>query len=122
MADAIESTIGTSPTLEIRTGAVPANAAAADSGTLLGTMTLPSDWLAAASSGVKALAGSWTTTAGATGTASHFRIKSSGGTVHAQGTITATGGGGDLTLTSVSISFVGQQITATSFTFTVLGA
>lgn len=119
--DAIETTIGTAPTLEIRSGSVPANAAAADSGTLLASMTLPSDWLAAASSGSKTLLGTWQdASADATGTAGHFRIKVSG-TCHIQGTVTATGGGGDMTLDNVSIAS-GQQVTITSFTLTAGGA
>jgi len=77
--DAIETHIGTSATLEIRSGAVPANAAAADSGTLLATIALPSDWMAAAVNGVKNLSGTWQdTSADATGIAGHFRIKSGG--------------------------------------------
>ncbi|NGQ93376.1 hypothetical protein G5V65_21040 [Rhodobacter sp. HX-7-19] len=119
--DAIETTIGTAPTLEIRSGSVPANAAAADSGTLLASMTLPSDWLAAASSGSKTLLGTWQdASADATGTAGHFRIKVSG-TCHIQGTVTATGGGGDMTLDNTSIAS-GQQVTITSFTLTAGGA
>src|SRR5690242_774200 len=47
--DAIESAIGTAAVLKIRTGAAPADVATADSGTVLATLTLPSDWLAAAS-------------------------------------------------------------------------
>lgn len=117
--DAIESTIGTSAILEIRTGSAPANCAAADSGTLLASMTLPSDWMAAASSGSKALSGTWQdASANATGTAAHFRIKDSGGTTcHVQGTVTATGGGGDMTLDNTSIAST-QQVTITSFTLT----
>lgn len=119
--DAIETAIGTAPTLEIRSGSVPANAAAADSGTLLASMTLPSDWLAAASSGSKTLLGTWQdASADATGTAGHFRIKVSG-TCHIQGTVTATGGGGDMTLDNTSIAS-GQQVTITSFTLTAGGA
>jgi len=114
--DAVESTIGVSPTLEIRTGAPPANAAAADSGTLLATINLPSDWMAAAASGSKALLGTWQANASAAGTAGHFRIKQ-GATCHAQGTITATGGGGDMTLDNTNIAS-GQQITVNSFTLT----
>ncbi|HKY51710.1 MAG TPA: hypothetical protein VJP45_10680, partial [Candidatus Limnocylindria bacterium] len=57
--DAIETAIGTSPILRIRTGAPPAACATADSGTVLAEMTLPSDWMAAAASGAKALVGSW---------------------------------------------------------------
>ena len=41
--DVVESTIGTSAVLKIRTGAAPANCAAADSGTVLATVNLPSD-------------------------------------------------------------------------------
>jgi hypothetical protein len=119
--DAIESTIGTAPTLEIRSGTVPANCAAADSGTVLATMTLPSDWLAAASGGSKSLLGTWQdASADATGTAGHFRIKVSG-TCHMQGTVTATGDGGDMTLDNTSIAS-GQQVTITSFTLTAGGA
>ena len=119
--DAIETAIGASPTLEIRSGAVPANCAAADAGTLLASMTLPADWLAAASGGVKALAGSWLETAAdGTGTAGHFRIKA-GATCHLQGTVTATGGGGDVTLDNISIA-VPQQVSVTAFTITAGGA
>lgn len=119
--DAIETTIGASPTLEIRSGTVPANCAAADSGTVLATLALPSDWLAAASSGTKNLSGTWQdTSADATGTAGHFRIKQ-GATCHIQGTVTATGGGGDMTLDNTSIAS-GQQVTVTSFTITAGGA
>lgn len=115
--DQIESTVGTSPILEIRTGAPPANCAAADSGSLLASMTLPSDWMAAASAGSKAKSGTWQdASADGTGTAGHFRIKDSGGTnCHLQGTVTATGGGGDLTLDNTSIAS-GQSVTISSFT------
>lgn len=121
----IESTIGASPTMEIRTGAPPANAAASDSGTLLATLTLPSDWMGAASGGAVALAGSWTGTATGTGTAGHFRIKASGGTVHVQGTVSqreASGGDGDIMLSGATAAIVeGNPITINSFTVTMGG-
>lgn len=115
--DAIESTIGVSAVLKIRSGAAPADVATADSGTVLATLTLPSDWMAAASGGTKAKSGTWQdASADATGTAAHFRIYASDGTTaHLQGTVTATGGGGDLTLDNVSIAS-GQSVTITSFT------
>lgn len=117
--DAIETVISTTPILEIRSGSAPADCGTADSGTLLASMTLPSDWLAAAASGSKAKSGTWQdTSANATGTAAHFRIKDSGGsTCHVQGTVTATGGGGDLTLDNASIAS-GQAVTITAFTLT----
>lgn len=85
-ADVWESTIGTTPKLQIRTGAAPANCAAAATGTLLCEITLPSDWMATASSGAKAKSGTWSGTAVATGTAGHYRIVDSAGTTcHEQG-------------------------------------
>jgi hypothetical protein len=113
--DAVETTIGTAPTLEIRTGAPPANCAAADSGTVLATLTLPSDWMAAASSGSKALAGTWQdTSADATGTAGHFRIKA-GATCHIQGTVGTSGT--DMIVDNTSFA-TGQSFTVTAFTLT----
>lgn len=120
--DAMEAAAGTSPTLKLWTGTLPANCAAADAaGTTLATLTLPSDWMAAASGGAKAILGTWQdSSADATGTAAHFRIYQ-GATCHFQGSITATGGGGDMTLDNTSIAS-GQQITVTTFTLTAGGA
>lgn len=114
--DALETTIGVSAVLKIRTGSAPANVAAADSGTVLATLNLPSDWMAAASSGSKAKSGTWQdSSADGTGTAAHFRIYASDGTTaHLQGTVTATGGGGDMTLDNTSIAS-GQVVTVSSF-------
>ncbi|QTH22015.1 hypothetical protein HRJ34_00275 [Rhizorhabdus wittichii] len=117
--DAVETAIGASAVLKIRTGAPPANCAAADAGTVLATLNLPADWMAAASAGSKSKSGTWQDlTADAAGTAAHFRIYASDGvTCHAQGTITATGGGGDMTLDNTSIA-AGQQVDVTAFTLT----
>ncbi|MCA9974242.1 MAG: hypothetical protein KC413_00775 [Anaerolineales bacterium] len=114
--DAIESTISTSAILKIRTGAAP-GIGSADSGTVLAIINLPSDWMAAASAGSKAKSGTWQdASADATGTAAHFRLYASDGTTqHIEGTVTATGGGGDLTLDSVSIT-AGQPVTISGFT------
>ena len=117
--DAIETAVGATAVMKIKSGAAPASCAAADSGTVLATLTLPSDWLAAASSGSKAKSGTWQdASADAAGTAAHFRIYASDGTTcHLQGTVTITGGGGDLTLDNTNIA-VGQQVTITGFTLT----
>jgi hypothetical protein len=117
--DQIETTIGTSAVLKIRTGAAPADCAAADTGTVLATLNLPSDYMAAAASGAKAKTGTWQdATADATGTAAHFRLYDTAATTcHLQGTVTATGGGGDLELDNTSIA-TGQQVTVTAFTLT----
>lgn len=117
--DQVESTAGASAVLQIRSGAQPADCATADSGTLLASLTLPSDWMSAASGGTKTKLGTWEdTSADDTGTAGHFRIKDSGlTTCHVQGSITATSGGGDIELDNTSIA-TGQTVTITSFTIT----
>ena len=117
--NAIETTIGAAPILEIRTGSPPADCATADSGTLLASMTLPSDWIGASSGGVASKLGTWEdTSANASGVAGHYRIKDSGGTTcHEQGTVTATGGGGELTLDNTNIAS-GQPVSITSYTKT----
>lgn len=122
MVGQYETTIGTAPKLQIRTGAQPANCASADSGTLLAELTLPSDWMGAASGGAIALAGAWSGTGAAAGTAAHYRLKDSTGTTcHEQGSVTATGGGGDLTLDNTNIA-VSQTVNVTSWTRTQGGA
>jgi hypothetical protein len=117
--DAIETTTGASAILKIRSGAVPAACATADSGTVLATCSLPADYMDAAAAGSKAKAGTWEdTSADATGTAAHFRLYASDGTTcHAQGTVTATGGGGDMTVDNVSFA-AAQAFTVTGFTLT----
>jgi hypothetical protein len=115
--DAVETTIGTSAKLYLRSGAPPADCATADSGTLIATLDLPSDWMAAASAGSKAKSGTWEDlSADNAGTLAHFRVKDSTGTTcHMQGTITATGGGGDMTVDNTSVT-AGQAITVNTFT------
>lgn len=115
--DAVETAIGTSAVLKIFTGSAPANCAAANSGTELASCSLPSDYMAAAASGSKAKNGTWEdTAANNNGTAGHFRLYASDGTTcHAQGTVTATGGGGDLTVDNVVFA-TGQAFTITGFT------
>ncbi len=114
--DAVESTAGTSANLYIRSGAAPADCATADSGTLLATIALPSDWMAAASAGAKAKSGTWSVAASASGTAGHFRIKDSAGTTcHVQGTVGTSGT--DMIIDNTSVNS-GQTITISSFTLT----
>ena len=121
--DALETTIGTAAVLHLRTGGPPATVATANSGTLLASMTLDSDWWAAASSGAKAKSGTWSdASANATGTVAHFRIFASDGTTCGmQGTVTITGGGGDMTVDSTSIT-AAQVVTISTFTLTAPGA
>jgi hypothetical protein len=115
--DAIESTIGTDAVLKIRSGAAPADVATADSGTVLASLTLPSDWMAAAASGAKAKSGTWQdASADNSGTAAHFRVYASDGTTaHMQGTVGTSGT--DMIVDSVSFT-AGQSFTINTFTLT----
>jgi hypothetical protein len=116
--DAFESAIGTSPKLRLYTGTVPANCAAAATGTLIAEIALPSDWMTAASNGTKAMLGTWSGVGAAAGNVGYFRIVNNAGTVaHMQGTATATGGGGDMVLVNVNVA-VNQPIEVDSFTIT----
>lgn len=119
LLDVIETTIGTSAVLKIRTGSPPATCGDADSGTVLATLTLPSDWMNAASAGSKTKLGTWEdASADAGGTAGHFRLyESTGATCYIQGTITATSGGGDMELSTVTIA-AGDDIVINTFTLT----
>lgn len=116
--DTIETTVGTAPRLRVYTGSDPANCAAAATGTLLVDTTLPSDWMAAASSGSASLLGSWSSAAVGTGTVGYYRIWDSALSVcHLQGTATVTGGGGDMTFDNASITS-GQTVNVTAYTLT----
>lgn len=118
--DALVAAIGASPLLEIFTGGAPANPAAADTGTKLASAPAPSTWMNAASGGsASKAAGTWQdASADNPGTAAHFRLKdSTGTTVHLQGTVTATGGGGDLTVDNTNFA-AGQTFSVTGFTLT----
>lgn len=114
--DAIETAVGTAPKLQIRSGAAPADCATAASGTLLAEITLPSDWMSAAASGQKAKSGTWQVNGVANGTAGHFRLYDSAGSVcHMQGTVATSAA--DLIVDNTSINS-GQQVTVTGFTLT----
>ena len=105
--------------IEIRTGSQPATVATAASGTLLGTVTLsdPAFGNATTASPSVATASAITsdTNADATGTAGWFRAYDSAATAIIDGSITATGGGGDMTLDTVSI-VAGGTIAISSWT------
>lgn len=111
-------------TLEIRTGAPP-GPNAAETGTVLASIALPTPAFGAAAAGSKAKTGTWQDPSADTGgIAGHFRIRKSGdaGGANAnarreEGTITGTGGGGDMELQNTNIQ-AGQTITITGYTKT----
>lgn len=121
MLDAAETATGASPILRLYdlTSSAPANCAASITATLVAEIQLPADWMAAASNGSKAMAGTWQdASANNAGTIDFFRIWDNAGTTcHHQGTVTLTGSGGDMTLDNTNVA-AGQQVNITSFTWT----
>jgi hypothetical protein len=103
--------------LQIRTGA-PAGAENAAGGSLLAEITLPATPWGAAAAGSKAKSGVWSVAASGTGTGAHYRLKNAGDTHREEGTVTATGGGGDMTLDNTSIA-AAQTVTVNTFTRTL---
>lgn len=116
MINAYETAVGTAPQLRLYSGAPPANCAAAPTGTLLATLTLPSDWQTAASGGSGTKNGTWSGTGSVAGTMGYYRLyDSTGTTCHDQGTIGTSGA--DLIVDNTSIG-VGQPITINTWTTT----
>lgn len=121
IADLVDGGSGAG-TLRFYSGTVPTDADTALSGnTLLAQITLSDPAFAGSTDGTgKATAAIDTTpaltdsSANATGTASFFRILDSDSTVVVQGSVTATSGGGDIELTTVSI-VASAEVTVTSF-------
>ena len=115
-ADVVEEIIGTGGILRIRSGAKPTTAADARTGIILAEINLPADFLTAAVNGVKSINGTWTdAAANGTGPAGYFDIEGAGGVIDLQGTVTITGGGGDLQVDNTSFA-TNQPFTITAFT------
>lgn len=114
--DAITTAIGSNGRLRIYSGVRPATGGAET--TLLAEMLLASPTAPAATGGVLSFTMPiYDASANFGGTASWARIQTDLGTFIADLSVTATGGGGDLQLTSTTI-VAGQPIVITSFTIT----
>lgn len=108
-------------TITLYSGTIPANANAALSGnTVLAVLTCADPSAAAASNKTLTLnAITQDASADATGDATFFRVADSDANVVLQGSVTAVGGGGDLTMNSVSI-VAGGPVQITSCAFSLL--
>jgi len=106
-------------TIQIRTGAQPASADNAATGTLLATITLADPAWGAAVAGVSTLDATpvLSTTGVAAGTAGWFRMLDNSGDTIADGAVTVTGGGGELELNTTTIS-IGVTVEITAGTLT----
>jgi hypothetical protein len=118
--DAITTKLGASCLINIYAGSQPASPDTAISGqTLLATLTGNATFAGASSAGVLTLNaitnGTGLAAAGAGTSATFFRMTTSGGTAHVDGTVGTSGA--DLNLNNVSIAN-GQTVSVTSWTFT----
>lgn len=124
LLDTMDTEYPAGSVLELRTGAAPGVTAAA-TGTVVATIVLPATPFSAAAARTKAKNGTWSdASADNSGTLGHFRLRISsdgnGASVVAlrvEGSITATGGGGDMTVDNVVVA-AGQLVTITAFSFT----
>lgn len=118
--DAISGLVdaGSGPgTIKIYSGSQPATPNTAASGTLLATVTLSDPAFGASSAGTATGADPAPVTAAATGTAGWWRMADSDGNPVMDGSVTASGGGGDMQLSTVSLTSGGSvDITALSHT------
>lgn len=120
--DLLTTTLGAGWKIKIRTGAQPATVATASSGTVVATYTPTAT---SSSGGVKVMVSgapiSVAASAANGGSAMHYELTTSGDVVHERGSVTATGGGGDLTVDNLNIAS-GQTVQITGFTKTYPGA
>lgn len=118
--NAITTTMGTSAVLNIYAGTQPASPdTAISSQTLLASLTCNATFAPGAAGGVLTLNsisnGTGTAGAGAGTNATFFRLTTSGGTAHIDGTVGISGA--DLNLNNTNIA-TGQTVSVTSFTLT----
>lgn len=118
--DAITTKVGASAVLEIFSGVQPASPdTAVGSQVLLATLACSATFAPASSGGVLTAnaiaAGTGTVGAGGGTTATWFRLTTSGGTAHIDGSVGTSGC--DLNMANTSIS-TGQAVQVTSFTDT----
>lgn len=104
-------------TAKIYTGSKPATADTAESGTLLATVVMADPAFGSPSTGTVTATDPAAVLGVANGTAGWFRVEDSTGANVFDGTVTATGGGGDMTLATTTIS-TGLTVDITSFTMT----
>ena len=121
MADAIGTALDTgagAATVQLRDGTMPATPQTAATGTLLATVTLGDPATSAAANGVETILDPTSVVGVAAGTATWARFLDSNGVAVMDADVTATGGGGTLTMGTTTIS-VGLNVDYGAITITV---
>lgn len=111
---------GTTGSIKVWSGSAPSDPDAAATGTLLITFALTSSggWTTPSAGQTGLVTVPLSGTVNAAGTAGYYRLLDSGGNTLLQGSVTATGGGGDLTVGSTTVTS-GDTVQITSYGFTV---
>lgn len=117
VVDSIDLGAGTAK-VRVYTGTQPATANTTASGTLLVEFDLPNPAFGAASSGVATANAISNATATASGTAGWFRCVDRDNAAVLDGSVTATGGGGDMTMNTTTVTS-GAAVSITSWTVTM---
>lgn len=119
VANLVDADVGAG-TIQIRSGAQPASANDAAAGTLLATVTLADPAWTGPVLGVMTLDTTpvLTTTGVAAANAGWFRMLDNSGDTILDGSVTVTGGGGDLELNTIAIS-IGLTVEITAGTLTM---
>ena len=102
--------------VRIYSGAQPATGDAAVAGTLLATVTMANPAFGASSSGTGTATKPAAVNPTGTGTAAWFRVVNGSGVGVFDGSVTATGAGGDMTLSNTSLA-PGINVDITSLTY-----
>jgi hypothetical protein len=120
MCDTLVDRVDASGTgdIEIRSGARPASADSAATGTVLATVALLNPAFGGSSAGIATLINPPAVTGVAAGTATWFRVLDGAGATVMDGSVTATGDTGDLQLATTAIS-VGLTVDITGGTVTM---
>lgn len=123
LLDAVYADMGGSVVIRLFDGTMPANCAGADAGTKLAEYTLAASWMGTSSGGQKAIINTPLVVAAlASGLATYFRVyKSGGATCEMQGSLSISGGGGDMVVDNANI-VAGQNVTITGWTWNAPGA
>jgi hypothetical protein len=119
VADFVDAGAG-SGLLRVYTGTQPASADVAATGTLLATFTTNDPAFGASTTGTASLivTPAVSTTGVAAGNAGWFRLLDSTGATILDGSVTASGGGGDLIMSTVTVS-IGLTLQLTAGTITM---
>ena len=116
----LNTTIGINAQIILYSGTVPANVGTAPTGVLLVQFAGNATAFGSAANAVLTAGAVASVNATAAGVAGYYRINTLAGAAVTQGTITGSGGGGDMILTNTNIA-ASQACNFTSLTITAFG-